>query len=243
MQKLDILAFGAHPDDVELGCGGTLLAAVAEGKKIGIIDLTQGELGTRGTVADRLKEALLAGEIIGAAVRENMGMKDGFFVNDQAHQMMIVEVIRKYQPDIVLCNAPEDRHPDHGKAAKLVADAAFLSGLVKIQTTHNRVAQEAWRPTQLFHYIQSRNLQPSFVVDISEQMDQKMAAILAHASQFYNPNSNEPNTFISSDSFLEFIKGRAKEFGQQVGVQYAEGFISEKMIGIHSFDGLIQKTT
>jgi len=243
MQKLDILAFGAHPDDVELGCGGTLLAAVAEGKKIGIIDLTQGELGTRGTVADRLKEALLAGEIIGAAVRENMCMKDGFFVNDQAHQMMIVEVIRKYQPDIVLCNAPEDRHPDHGKAAKLVADAAFLSGLVKIQTTHNGVAQAAWRPTQLFHYIQSRNLQPSFVVDISEQMDQKMAAILAHASQFYNPNSNEPNTFISSDSFLEFIKGRAKEFGQQVGVQYAEGFISEKMIGIHSFDGLIQKTT
>jgi bacillithiol biosynthesis deacetylase BshB1 len=243
MQKLDILAFGAHPDDVELGCGGTLLAAVAEGKKVGIIDLTQGELGTRGTVADRLKEGLLAGEIIGAAVRENLGMKDGFFVNDQAHQMMIVEVIRKYQPEIILCNAPEDRHPDHGKAAKLVADAAFLAGLVKVQTTHNDIAQTAWRPTHVFHYIQSRNLQPSFVVDISEHMDQKMASILAHASQFYNPNSNEPNTFISSDSFLEFIKGRAKEFGQQVGVQYAEGFISEKMIGIQSFDGLIQKTT
>jgi bacillithiol biosynthesis deacetylase BshB1 len=243
MQKLDILAFGAHPDDVELGCGGTLLAAVAEGKKVGIIDLTQGELGTRGTVADRLKEGLLAGEIIGAAVRENLGMKDGFFVNDQAHQMMIVEVIRKYQPEIILCNAPEDRHPDHGKAAKLVADAAFLAGLVKVQTTYNDIAQIAWRPTHVFHYIQSRNLQPSFVVDISEHMDQKMASILAHASQFYNPNSNEPNTFISSDSFLEFIKGRAKEFGQQVGVQYAEGFISEKMIGIQSFDGLIQKTT
>jgi bacillithiol biosynthesis deacetylase BshB1 len=243
MQKLDILAFGAHPDDVELGCGGTLLAAVAEGKKVGIIDLTQGELGTRGTVADRLKEGLLAGEIIGAAVRENLGMKDGFFVNDQAHQMMIVEVIRKYQPDIILCNAPEDRHPDHGKAAKLVADAAFLAGLVKVQTTYNDIAQTAWRPSHVFHYIQSRNLQPNFVVDISKHMDQKMASILAHASQFYNPNSNEPNTFISSDSFLEFIKGRAKEFGQQVGVQYAEGFISEKMIGIQSFDGLIQKTT
>jgi len=243
MQKLDILAFGAHPDDVELGCGGTLLAAVAEGKKVGIIDLTQGELGTRGTVSDRLKEALLAAEIIGAAVRENLGMKDGFFVNDQAHQMMIVEVIRKYQPEIILCNAPEDRHPDHGKAAKLVADAAFLAGLVKVQTSHNDIAQTAWRPSQVFHYIQSRNLQPNFVMDISAYMDQKMASILAHASQFYNPNSNEPNTFISSDSFLEFIKGRAKEFGQQVGVQYAEGFISEKMIGIQSFDGLIQKTT
>jgi bacillithiol biosynthesis deacetylase BshB1 len=243
MQKLDILAFGAHPDDVELGCGGTLLAAVAEGKKVGIIDLTQGELGTRGTVADRLKEAMLAGEIIGVAVRENLGMKDGFFVNDQTHQLAIATIIRKYQPDIILCNAPEDRHPDHGKAAKLVADAAFLAGLVKIQTTDNGVAQTAWRPSHVFHYIQSRNLQPSFVVDISEHIDKKMASIVAHASQFYNPNSNEPNTFISSDSFLEFIKGRAKEFGQQVGVQYAEGFISEKMIGIQSFDGLIQKTT
>jgi len=243
MQKLDILAFGAHPDDVELGCGGTLLAAVAEGKKVGIIDLTQGELGTRGTVADRLKEAMLAGEIIGVAVRENLGMKDGFFVNDQTHQLAIATIIRKYQPDIILCNAPEDRHPDHGKAAKLVADAAFLAGLVKIQTTDNGVAQTAWRPSHVFHYIQSRNLQPSFVVDISEHIDKKMASIVSHASQFYNPNSNEPNTFISSDSFLEFIKGRAKEFGQQVGVQYAEGFISEKMIGIQSFDGLIQKTT
>lgn len=243
MQKLDILAFGAHPDDVELGCGGTLIAAVAEGKKVGIIDLTQGELGTRGTVADRLKEALLAGEIIGAAVRENLEMKDGFFVNDQTHQLAIATIIRKYQPDIILCNAPEDRHPDHGKAAKLVADAAFLAGLVKVQTTYNDTAQAAWRPSHVFHYIQSRNLAPNFVVDISAHMDQKMASILAHASQFYNPNSNEPNTFISSDSFLEFIKGRAKEFGQQVGVQYAEGFISEKMIGIQSFDGLIQKTT
>jgi len=243
MQKLDILAFGAHPDDVELGCGGTLFAAVAEGKKIGIIDLTQGELGTRGTVADRLKEASLAGEMIGATIRENLGMKDGFFINDQAHQIRIIEVIRKYQPEIILCNAPEDRHPDHGKAAKLVADAAFLSGLNKIQTSHKAAAQTAWKPKQVFHYIQSRNLQPNFVVDISAFMDKKMESIMAHASQFYNPNSNEPNTFISSDSFLEFIKGRAKELGQQIGVAYAEGFISEKMLGIHSFDGLIQKTT
>ncbi len=243
MQKLDILAFGAHPDDVELGCGGSLIAAVAEGKKVGIIDLTEGELGTRGTASVRLKEASLAGEIIGATFRENLGMKDGFFVNDQAHQMAIIEIIRKYQPDIILCNAPEDRHPDHGRAAKLIADAAFLSGLVKIQTTLNGVAQAAWRPTQVFHYIQSRNLTSNFVVDISAHMDKKMESILAHASQFYNPNSNEPNTFISSNSFLEFIKGRAKELGQQIGVQYAEGFISEKMIGIQSFDALIQKTT
>ena len=243
MQKLDILAFGAHPDDVELGCGGSLIAAVAEGKKVGIIDLTEGELGTRGTAPVRLKEASLAGEIIGATIRENLGMKDGFFVNDQVHQMAIIEIIRKYQPDIILCNAPEDRHPDHGRAAKLIADAAFLSGLVKIQTTLNGVAQPAWRPTQVFHYIQSRNLTSNFVVDISAHMDKKMESILAHASQFYNPNSNEPNTFISSNSFLEFIKGRAKELGQQIGVQYAEGFISEKMIGIQSFDALIQKTT
>jgi bacillithiol biosynthesis deacetylase BshB1 len=243
MQKLDILAFGAHPDDVELGCGGTLFAAVAEGKKIGIIDLTQGELGTRGTVAERLKEATLAGAMMGATIRENLGMKDGFFVNDQAHQMKIIEIIRKYQPEIILCNAPEDRHPDHGKGAKLVADAAFLSGLVKIQTKDKGIEQTAWKPKQVFHYIQSRNLQPNFVVDISAFMDKKMESILTHASQFYNPNSNEPNTFISSDSFLDFIKGRAKEFGQQIGVAYAEGFISEKMIGIQSFDGLIQKTT
>jgi len=243
MQKLDILAFGAHPDDVELGCGGSLIAAVAEGKKVGIVDLTEGELGTRGTAPVRLKEASLAGEIIGATIRENLGMKDGFFVNDQAHQMAIIAIIRKYQPNIILCNAPEDRHPDHGRAAKLVVDAAFLSGLVKIQTTLNGVAQAAWRPTQVFHYIQSRNLTSNFVVDISAHMDKKMESILAHASQFYNPNSNEPNTFISSNSFLEFIKGRAKELGQQIGVQYAEGFISEKMIGIQSFEALIQKTT
>lgn len=243
MQKLDILAFGAHPDDVELGCGGTLLAAVAEGKKVGIIDLTKGELGTRGTVSIRLNEALLAGEIIGATTRVNLDMKDGFFVNDQAHQISIIETIRKFQPTIILCNAPEDRHPDHGKAAKLVADASFLSGLSKIKTAYNGIDQEAWRPSQVFHYIQSRTLTPNFVVDISSHMDKKMESIMAHASQFYNPNSNEPNTFISSDSFLDFVKGRAKEFGQQIGVQYAEGFITEKMIGIKSFDGLILKTT
>ncbi len=243
MQQLDILAFGAHPDDVELGCAGTILAAVAEGKKVGIIDLTKGELGTRGTVAIRLKEAQEASKILGVAIRENVGMADGFFKNDQEHQLAIIECIRKFQPTIVLCNAPEDRHPDHGRAASLIADACFLAGLSKIQTSHQGVAQAAWRPANVFHYIQSRNLLPSFVVDISAHMDKKMESILAHSSQFYDPTSTEPNTFISGNSFLEFVKGRAKELGQQIGVDYAEGFISNKLIGVKSFDGIIQNKT
>lgn len=243
MQKLDILAFGAHPDDVELGCGGTILAAVAEGKKVGIIDLTKGELGTRGTVDIRLMEAQAASKVLGVTVRENLGMADGFFKNDQDHQLVIIECIRRFQPTIVLCNAPEDRHPDHGRAAALVADACFLSGLNKIQTTHNGEAQTAWRPANVFHYIQSRSLTPSFVVDISAHMDKKMESILAHSSQFFDPNSKEPDTFISGNSFLEFVKGRAKELGQQIGVDFAEGFISNKIIGVKSFDGIIQNKT
>ena len=173
MLKLDILAFGAHPDDVELGCAGTLLGAIAEGKKVGVIDLTKGELGTRGTTSQRLKEAQLASEVLGLTVRENLGMADGFFKNNQEHQFAIIETIRRFQPTILFCNAPEDRHPDHGRAASLIEDAAFLSGLVKIQTVHNGVPQAEWRPTQLFHYIQSRSLTPNFVVDISKHMDKK----------------------------------------------------------------------
>lgn len=217
MQQLDILAFGAHPDDVELGCAGTILAAVAEGKKVGIIDLTKGELGTRGTVAIRLKEAQEASKILGVAIRENVGMADGFFKNDQEHQLAIIECIRKFQPTIVLCNAPEDRHPDHGRAASLVADACFLAGLSKIQTSHQGVAQAAWRPANVFHYIQSRNLLPSFVVDISAHMDKKMESILAHSSQFYDPTSTEPNTFISGNSFLEFVKVEQKNWDNKLG--------------------------
>lgn len=243
MKKLDILAFGVHPDDVELGCGGTLLAAVAEGKNVGIVDLTQGELGTRGTPEARTLEASMAGKILGVQVRENLSMADGFFQNHQENQMAIIQVIRKYQPSIILCNAPEDRHPDHGRAAKLVADAAFLSGLIKIQTSFEGVAQNAWRPKQVFHYIQSRYLTPNFVVDISPYIDKKMESIMAFNSQFFDPNSKEPSTFISSNSFLEFVKARAKEFGQQIGVSYAEGFITEKLIGIRSFDAIIQETT
>lgn len=243
MLKLDILAFGAHPDDVELGCAGTLLSAIAEGKKVGIIDLTKGELGTRGTTSQRLKEAQLASEVMGLSIRENLGMQDGFFKNNNENQFLIIETIRRFQPSIIFCNAPEDRHPDHGRAAKLVEDAAFLSGLSKLKTTHNGVEQLAWRPTQVFHYIQSRNLMPNFVVDISAFMDKKMEAILTHSSQFYDPNSIEPETFISGTAFLEFVKGRAKELGQQIGVQYAEGFITKKLLGIGSLDAIIQNKT
>ena len=243
MHKLDILAFGAHPDDVELGCGGTLLGAIAEGKKVGVIDLTKGELGTRGTTSQRLKEAQLASEVMGLTIRENLGMADGFFLNDKEHQFAIIETIRRFQPTIIFCNAPEDRHPDHGRAASLVEEASFLSGLSKIKTTHNGVEQEAWRPTQVFHYIQSRSLTPNFVVDISAHMEKKMESILAHSSKFYDPNSNEPETFISGTAFLEFVKGRAKELGQQIGVQYAEGFITKKLLGIGSLDAIIQNKT
>lgn len=243
MLKLDILAFGAHPDDVELGCAGTLLGAIAEGKKVGVIDLTKGELGTRGSISQRLSEAQLASEVMGLTIRENLEMADGFFINNKEHQLVIIETIRRFQPSIIFCNAPEDRHPDHGRAASLVAEAAFLAGLKKIQTIHNGVAQEAWRPTQVFHYIQSRSLTPHFVVDISKHIEKKMEAILAHSSQFYDPKSNEPDTFISSAAFLEFVKGRAKELGQQIGVQYAEGFITQKTLGINSLDAIIQNKT
>jgi bacillithiol biosynthesis deacetylase BshB1 len=243
MLKLDILAFGAHPDDVELGCAGTLLGAIAEGKKVGVIDLTKGELGTRGSISQRLSEAQLASELLGLSIRENLEMADGFFINNKEHQLVIIETIRRFQPSIIFCNAPEDRHPDHGRAASLIKEAAFLSGLEKIKTSHEGIAQEAWRPTQVFHYIQSRSLTPHFVVDISKHIEKKMEAILAHSSQFYDPKSNEPDTFISSAAFLEFVKGRAKELGQQIGVQYAEGFITQKTLGINSLDAIIQNKT
>ncbi len=241
--KLDILAFGVHPDDVELSCAGTLLAAIAEGKKAGIVDLTQGELGTRGTAETRKEEAAKAAAILGVSVRENLKMADGFFQNDEYHQRKVIEVIRKYQPDIILCNALEDRHPDHGRSAKLVSDAAFLSGLRKIVTNDEGKMQDAWKPKYVFHYIQDRYLQPSFVVDISAHHDKKLESILCYATQFHNPNLNEPNTYISSPQFLETVKARSMMFGKRIGVQYAEGFISEKILGIASFDALIQNPT
>jgi N-acetylglucosamine malate deacetylase 1 len=241
--KLQILAIGVHPDDVELGCAGTLLAAIEEGKHVGILDLTKGELGTRGTAETRKVEARNAADILGVQVRENLGMADGFFQNDEAHQRLLISAIRKYQPDIILANAPEDRHPDHGRSAKLISDAAFLSGLRKIETHIDGVAQEAWRPAYVFHYIQDRFIQPSFVIDISKHMEKKIESVLAYTTQFYNPDLNEPQTYISSPQFIESVKARAMMLGKRIGVEYAEGYISEKMIGIKSLDNIIQLAT
>lgn len=241
--KLDLLVFGAHPDDVELSCSGTLLVEKMRGKKVGIADLTRGELGTRGTSDTRKQEAIDAAAILQVDIRENLEMADGFFTNDEEHQRKIITTIRKYQPEIVLCNAPEDRHPDHGRGADLVYTAAFLSGLTKIETKENSSLQKAWRPKYVFNYIQDRYLNPDFVVDITNVFDKKIEAIKAYRSQFYNPGSNEPDTYISSPEFLESIIYRSKMFGKFIGVKYAEGFISKKMIGIQGFDALIQKDT
>ncbi len=241
--KLDILAFGVHPDDVELSCAGTLLAAIAEGKQVGIIDLTEGELGTRGTAETRRIEAAHAAKILGVHIRENLQMADGFFINDEHHQRKIIETIRKYQPEIILCNAPEDRHPDHGRSAKLLSDSAFLSGLRKIITNDDGKIQDAWRPKYVFHYIQDRLLKPDFVVDISAYHETKLKSILCYTTQFHNPNLNEPQTYISSPQFLESVKGRDMMMGKNIGVNFAEGFISEKTLGIKSFDAFIQNVT
>lgn len=236
--KLDILAFGAHPDDVELGCSGTIAKEISLGKKVGIIDLTRGELGTRGSVAIRNSESAKASEILGITVRENLDMRDGFFLNDEAHQLKIIEMIRKYQPEIVLCNAISDRHIDHGRASKLVSDACFLSGLVKIKTEHNRMAQSAWRPKVVYHYIQWQNIAPDFVVDISLFIDKKTASVLAYSSQFYDPNSNEPDSPITSENFLDSVKYRAQDLGRLVGVAYAEGFTTERYLAVNSLGDL-----
>jgi bacillithiol biosynthesis deacetylase BshB1 len=236
--KLDILAFGAHPDDVELGCSGTIAKEVSQGKKVGIIDLTRGELGTRGSVETRNSESAKASEILGVLVRENLDMRDGFFVNDEAHQMKVIQMIRKYQPEIVLCNAIDDRHIDHGKGSKLVSDACFLSGLRQIKTKLNGEIQEAWRPKVVYHYIQWKNIEPDFVVDISDFMETKMNSVLAYGSQFYDPNSNEPITPIASKNFLDSIKYRAQDFGRLVGVEYAEGFTIERYLAVNSLSDL-----
>ena len=241
--KLDILAFGVHPDDVELGCAGTIMAAIDQGKKVGIVDLTRGELGTRGTPTTRTQEAAAAAKIMGVDIRENLDMADGFFANDEAHQRKIIALIRKYQPDIILANAPEDRHPDHGRSAKLVSDAAFLSGLRKIETINDGVAQNAWRPAYTFHYIQDRFIQPSFVIDITAYMERKIEAVLAYGTQFNSADTSEPQTYISSPQFLETVKARALMLGKRIGVGYAEGYITEKIIGFSNFDAIIKHTT
>ena len=237
--KLDILAFAAHPDDVELGCSGTLLTEKLKGKKTGIIDLTQGELGTRGTAAIRTIEAAAAAKILQVDVRENLQLKDGFFQNDEAHQRIVISTIRKYRPEIILCNAPEDRHPDHGRSAQLINDAAFLSGLRKIETFDEGKNQPVWRPKYVFNFIQDRFLQPDFVIDISNLMEQKIASIKAYSTQFYNPDLGEPQTYISTLGFLDSIIYRSKMMGKMIGVEYGEGFISKKMIGFGGFDSFI----
>lgn len=241
--KLDILAFGVHPDDVELGCAGTIISAIAEGKKVGVIDLTQGELGTRGTAETRYEEAAAAAKVMGVGVRDNLKMEDGFFKHNKTNLRTIIQVIRKYQPAIILCNAPEDRHPDHGRSAKMVVEAAFLSGLRKIETKDNGNKQDVWRPAYIFHYMQDRYLQPSFVVDISNSFDKKMEAVSCFATQFNANSTKDPQTYISSPQFMESVKARALMLGKRIGVAYAEGFISEKTLGISSFDAIIQNET
>jgi len=237
--KVDILAIGAHPDDVELGCGGTLAKLISEGKKVAILDLTQGELGTRGTKETRKQEATKAAQILGIEYRENLMMKDGFLQNSENYQMKLIQMIRKYRPEIVFANAIEDRHPDHAKAAKLISDSCFLSGLKKIETRLDGQPQDFWRPKHIFNYIQWKEIKPDFVIDISEFMDQKIESCLAYQTQFYNPDSKEPMTPIATKDFLESLTYRAQNLGRLSGVAYAEGFTSERLISLKNFDGII----
>ena len=232
--KLDILVFGAHPDDVELGCGGTILKHIKQGLKVGIIDLTNGELGTRGTSLTRFDETKKATKVLGVHIRENMGFKDGFFENNERNRIDLIKKIRKYQPEIVITNAPSDRHPDHGRASDLTLVSCFLSGLEKIDTS-----QKVWRPKHIYHYIQFNNILPDFIVDISNEMDKKIESVLCYKTQFYNPNSDESETIISSKDFLESIKYRAKDLGRQSNCKYAEGFITNQNLKVNSLTDLI----
>ena len=236
--KLDILAIGAHPDDVELGCGATIAKEVADGKLVGILDLTQGELGTRGTPKIRAMEAEAAAGILGVMVRENLGLPDGFLENTKEYQLKIVEIIRKYQPDVVLCNAIDDRHPDHAKASKLASDACFLSGLRAIKTNIGYGDQEAWRPKSVFHYIQWKNIEPDFVVDVSDYIDVKENAIKAFKSQFYDPNSNEPESPITSKNFIDSVLYRSRDLGRLTGVEFAEGFTTERYVTVKNLSDI-----
>jgi bacillithiol biosynthesis deacetylase BshB1 len=237
--KLDILAFGAHPDDVELGCAGTILKEISLGKTVGIVDLTRGELGTRGSAEIRDQEANAAAKILGVLVRENLEMRDGFFVNDEKHQLEVIKMIRKYRPEIVLCNAIDDRHIDHSKGSKLVSDACFLSGLRKVETSVDGESQEAWRPKLVYHYIQWKNIEPDFVVDITGFTDKKIESIIAYRSQFYDANSKEPESPITSKNFFESLNYRSQDLGRLVGVDHAEGFTVERYLAVNSLADLI----
>ncbi|MBT8316014.1 MAG: bacillithiol biosynthesis deacetylase BshB1 [Lutibacter sp.] len=237
--KLDILAIGAHPDDVELGCGATIAKEIYLGKKVGILDLTRGELGTRGSAEIRDMEASNAAKILNVSVRENLAFSDGFFVNDKEHQLEIIKIIRKYKPTIVLCNAIDDRHIDHPKGSNLVSDSCFLSGLMKIETEFDGEKQEAWRPKQVYHYIQWKNLEPDFVIDVSGFIETKLKSVKAYSSQFYDPNSDEPSSPISTKNFLDSIIYRSQDLGRLIGVDNAEGFTAERYVAIKSFNNLI----
>lgn len=236
--KVDILAFAAHPDDVELACSGTVAKHVAMGKKVVIVDLTKGELGTRGTPEDRFKEAAESAKILGVAARENLGMKDGFFANDAEHQLKIVEMLRKYQPDIVLCNAVSDRHTDHGRGGDLVVSSCFISGLAKIETTNNGEKQTPWRPKTVLRYIQDFLYKPDVVVDITPYYETKIASIKAFKTQFFDPESTEPQTPISVPHFFDAVEGRCLDMGRFIGVRYAEGFTITKPLGIEDITEL-----
>ncbi|HQQ93069.1 MAG TPA: bacillithiol biosynthesis deacetylase BshB1 [Bacteroidia bacterium] len=232
--KVDILAVGVHPDDVELSCSGTLAKHIAMGKTAGILDLSLGELGTRGNPELRSKEAAHAASILGVAFRTQLNMKDGFFSHDQEHLGLVIEQIRRHQPEIVLCNAVNDRHPDHGRAAKLIADACFYSGLMKVKTALNGIPQNAWRPKAVYHYIQDKFIHPDFVVDISDFVDIKRQSIMAFSSQFYNPDSNEPDTPISGKEFIESLNSKMSIWGRAIGVKYAEGFTVNRYPGVRN---------
>ena len=236
--KLDILAFGAHPDDIELGCGATIAKEISLGKLAGIIDLTRGELGTRGSAEIRDLEAENAARILKVAVRENLNFRDGFFKNNEKHQLEVIRMIRNYKPEIVLCNAIDDRHIDHGKGSKLVSDACFLSGLSKIETSLDGNIQEAWRPKVVYHYIQWKNIEPDFVVDVSGFIDIKMKAIMAYDSQFYNPKSEEPESPITSKNFLDSVKYRAQDLGRLINADHGEGFTVERHLAVNSLGDL-----
>lgn len=232
--KVDILGFSAHPDDIEISCGGTVIKSIKEGKKVAIVDLTQGELGSRGTAETRKEEATMASEILGLTDRTNLKLRDGFFTHNEDALMKIIEQIRYYQPEIIIANSITDRHPDHGRASKLISEACFYSGLKKIKTTYKGEEQIAHRPKTVYHYIQDRYIEPDFVVDISEHIEQKMKAMLSYKTQFYDPNSNEPNTPISGKEFLDFLYARMREFGRPIGAEYAEGFTVERLLGVKS---------
>lgn len=232
MIKLDILAFAAHPDDTELSCAGTLACQIAMGHKVGVIDLTRGELGTRGTPEIRDQESKASAEILGLSVRDNLELEDGFFQNDKTCQLAVVRAIRTYRPELILANAIRDRHPDHGRGAQLVIDATFLSGLSKIEIEQDGKLLAPWRPRAVYHYIQSQFIQPHFVTDVSEHWDKKMEAIRAFNSQFYDPKSNEPETYISSPGFMKMIESRGQELGHSIGAKYGEGFTVSRNIGV-----------